>query len=56
MMVLHVEEYQAGKKSGFEGSSHYLIACCGMCTFVVMEPILNTNATNYESAIMRIIL
>ncbi len=45
MMVLHIDSYQAGNESGFEGSSHYLIACCGMCKFSVMEPISNANAT-----------
>ncbi len=49
-LVLHIDGYQAGKESGFEGSSHYLIACCGMCTFAVMEPVTNANATSYASA------
>ncbi len=56
MMVLHVDGYQAGKESGFEGSSHYLVACCGMCTFAAMEPITNANATTYAFGIMKIIL
>ena len=55
-MVLHVDGYQAGKEYGFEGSSHYLVACCGMCTFAAMEPIANANATTYASGIMKIIL
>ena len=55
-LVLHIDGYQAGKESGFEGSSHYLIACCGMCTFAVMEPVTYANATSYASAIMKIIL
>jgi hypothetical protein len=55
-LVLHIDGYQAGKESGFEGSSHYLIACCGMCTFAVMEPVTNANAASYASAIMKIIL
>ncbi len=56
MMVLHIDGYQAGKESGSKGSSHYLIACCGMCTFAAMEPISNPNATTYTFAIMKIIL
>jgi hypothetical protein len=56
MMVLQVDGYQASKESGFEGSSHYLVACCGMCTFAAIEPITNANATTYASAIMKIIL
>jgi hypothetical protein len=55
-LVLHIDGYQAGKETGFEGSSHYLIACCGMCTFATMEPITNANAASYASAIMKIIL
>ncbi len=55
-MVLHINGYQAGRESGFEGSSHYLIACCGMCTFAVMESVANANSTTYASAIMKIIL
>jgi hypothetical protein len=55
-MVLHVDGYQAGKESGFEGSSHYFVACCGMCTFAAMEPITNANPTTYASGIMKIIL
>ena len=54
MMVLHVNGYQVGKESGFEGSSHYLVACCGMCTFAAMEPIANANATTYASGIRKI--
>ncbi len=56
MMVLHVDSYQAGKESGFEGSTQYLIVCCGMCTFAAMEPISNSNSTTYASGIMKIIL
>jgi hypothetical protein len=50
-MVLHIDGYLAGADSGFEGSSHYLIAACGMCTFATMKPIQNANATTYASAI-----
>jgi hypothetical protein len=56
MMVLHVDGYQAGKESGFEGSTHYLVACCKMCTFAAMEPIANANSTTCASAIMKVIL
>ena len=52
--VLHVDGYQAGAHAGFEGSKVYLIACCGMCTFAVMEPIQKANATSFASAIMKI--
>jgi hypothetical protein len=56
MMVLHINGYQAGKETGFKGSTHYLVACCGMCTFAAMEPIANAISTSYASAIMKIIL
>jgi hypothetical protein len=55
-LVLHINGYQVGAASGFEGSSHYLIACCGMCTFGGMEPVANANSTTYAAAIMKIIL
>ncbi len=55
-LVLHIDGYQAGKESGFEYSSHYLVACCGTCTFAVMELVLTANATIYASAIMKIML
>ncbi len=56
MMVLHVNGFQAGKESGFEGSTHYLVVCCGMCTFAAMESIANANSTTYASAIMKVTL
>ncbi len=55
-LVLHIDGYQAGKESGFKGSSHYLVACCGMCTFTAMEPVSTANVTTYASAIMKIML
>jgi hypothetical protein len=55
-MVLHIDGYQVGAASGFEGSSHYLIACCGMCMFAAMKPVANANATTYAATIMKIIL
>jgi hypothetical protein len=56
MMVLHIDGYQAGKELGFKGSSHYLIACCRMSMFAVMEPVTNANSTTYASVITKIIL
>ena len=54
-LVLDIDGYQAGKESGFKGSTHYLIVCCGMCTFAIMEPITNANSTTYTATIMKII-
>ncbi len=56
MMVLHIDGYSAGKQIGFEGSETYLIACCGMCTFAAMEPVINPLANTFASAIMKIIM
>ncbi len=56
MMVLHIDGYSAGKQIGFEGSETYLIACCGMCTFAAMEPIINPSANTFALAIMKIIM
>jgi hypothetical protein len=53
-MVLHVDAHMAGAHSGFEGSKTYIIACCGMCTFGALEPIIGANATTFTSAIMKI--
>jgi hypothetical protein len=55
-LVLHIDGYQAGKESGLEGSLHYLVTCCGMCTFAAMEPVSTANATTNASAIMKIML
>ncbi len=53
-LVLHVDAYQAGSHSGFEGSDMYLVACCGMFTFGALKPVNGTNATTFASAIMKI--
>ncbi len=55
-LMLHIDGYQASKESGFKGSSHYLIACCRICTFAVMELVAKANAIIYASTIMKIIL
>ncbi len=55
-LVLHIDGYQAGKELGFEGCSHYLVACCSLCTFVIIEPVSTANATTYASAIIKIML
>jgi hypothetical protein len=56
MMVLHIDGYSARKQIGFEGSETYLIACCGMCTFAAMKPIINPSANTFASAIVKIIM
>jgi hypothetical protein len=51
--VLHVDAYSAGKHSGFEGSTSYLIGCCGMCSFGILEPVTSANASMFASTIMK---
>jgi hypothetical protein len=51
--VLHVDSYSAGAYSSFEGSTSYLIGCCGMCSFGILEPVTSTNASTFASAIMK---
>jgi len=53
-LVLFVDAYMAGKVTGFENSDCYLIACCGMSTFAIMEPITHPTSTSFASAIMKI--
>jgi hypothetical protein len=55
-MALHINGYSVGKQAGFKGSETYLIACCGMCTFAAMEPIINPSANTFTLAIMKIIM
>ena len=52
--VLYVDGYNAGKFTGFEDTETYVIACCGMCTFACMEPVIHANSTSYASAVMKI--
>ena len=54
--VIHIDGYTAGKHQSFEGDELYLVACCGMCTFAVMEPIAKGTSTSFASAIMKIML
>ncbi len=51
--VLHVDTYSASMHSGFEGSTSFLIGCCGMCSFGILELVTSTNASTFASAIMK---
>ncbi len=51
--VLHVDAYTAGAHQGFEGSTTYLVGCCGMCSFALLEPVTNASASMFASAIMK---
>ncbi len=55
-LVLHFDAYAAGNHAGFKGSECYLIGCCGMTGFACMEPITNTSAATFASAIMKMLL
>jgi hypothetical protein len=52
--VLHMGAYSAGAHSGFEGYTSYLIGCCGMGSFGILEPVSSANASTFASAIMRL--
>ncbi len=51
--VLHVDVYTAGTHQGFKGFTTYLVGCCGMCSFVLLEPVTNAFASTFASAIMK---
>ena len=55
-LVMFFDAYSAGKHASFEGSECYLIGCCGMCSFVCIEPITRASATTFASTIMKILL
>jgi hypothetical protein len=55
-LVMHFNVYAAGTHADFEGSECYFIGCCGMTSFACMEPITNASATNFTSAIMKMLL
>ncbi len=52
--VLFVDGYSAGRQSSFKGDKTYLIACCGMTGFAIMEPVKHTMSTTFASALMKI--
>ena len=54
--VIHIDGYTAGKHQIFEGDKLYLVVCCGMCTFAVMEPVAKRTSTSFASAITKIML
>ena len=56
LKVMHIDSYTAERHQSFEGDELYLVACCGMCTFAVMEPIAKGTSTSFASAIMKIML
>jgi hypothetical protein len=56
MRVIHADGYEAGTHCNFEGDSCYLVVCCGMTTFAVVEPFRSKDAKGFPAALMRIIL
>ena len=53
-LVIHCDMYVAGKYAGFEGCTVFLTACCSMCLFACMEPVVHANAESFASALMKI--
>ena len=52
--VLFVDAYKAGSHAGFDGDEAYVIACCGMTGFAVMEPVKHATSQTFAAAIMKI--
>ncbi len=52
--LLFVDAYKAGRHSSFEGDKAYLLSCCGMTGFAVMEPIKHANSQTFAYAIVKI--
>jgi hypothetical protein len=52
--VLYVDAYSAGVHYGSKGSTSYLIGCCGMCSFGILEPVTGATASTFASAIMKL--
>jgi hypothetical protein len=51
--VLHMDAYTAGAHQGFEGSTTFLVGCCGVCSFALLKPVINASASTFASAIMK---
>ena len=54
MRVLMVDIYAAGAEFNFEGTKHYLIAACGMISFVITEDAAEENSHAFAIALMKI--
>ena len=53
-MVPHVDAHMAGTHTGFKGSEMYLVACCSMCMFDALDPVIGAKSDyvcvhNYEN-------
>ncbi|KAL3803378.1 hypothetical protein HJC23_009342 [Cyclotella cryptica] len=54
--VLFLDGYSAGDHSSFDGHKVHLIACDGMTTFAVAEPVQQANNKTFAKALMKIML
>ena len=54
MRVLFLDVYAAGVEFNFDGTKHYLIGACGMCSFAICEATPEQTATAFASALMKI--
>jgi hypothetical protein len=52
--VFFVNGYSSGQQSSFEGNETYLIVCCGMTGFAVMEPVKHATTTTFAAGLMKI--
>lgn len=54
--VLHVDGYQAGDLSSFEGRKVHVIALDGMTSYACNQSVQKANSTSFAKALMKIIL
>ncbi len=52
--VLFVDAYKVGNHASFDGDEVYVISCCGMMGFAVMEPVKHATSQTFALAVMRI--
>jgi hypothetical protein len=50
--VLHTNVYTAGMHSGLKGSTSYLIGCCEMCSFGILEHVTGATESTIAFTIM----
>ncbi len=49
-----MDAYKAGNHARFDGDEVYVISCCGLTGFAVMEPVKHATLQTFASAVMRI--
>ena len=56
MSVLHIDGYSVGANLNFAGDKGFLIALCGMYTFVVVKPVGELITKDYAQALIMLML